>query len=289
MSTNIETYDLESIVHIRGLDHPESIGIGPDGTAYTTGTGCQVYRLDLDNNTYEQFVSTEARCLGTVVDADGNLYAAHAGGDDVLKITPAGEVSVYTTGPGGSKFQCANYPAFDREGHMYLSDSGDWSGALDGHIYKIPPGSGQAQLWFPEPVDTPNAIALDAEEKHLYFVETFGSAIARIAINSDGSAGRFERVVHMPRHIPDGIAFDESGRLWIACHRPDRIYVFDLESKRLELFADDWRGNYLRGPTDVAFAGANRDVLLAASLDNLVVHRFDNVGVNGLKLNYPNL
>jgi penicillin amidase len=31
----------------------------------------------------------------------------------------------------------------------------------------------------------------------------------------------FERVVHMPRHIPDGIAFDETGRLWIACHRPD--------------------------------------------------------------------
>ena len=281
--------DLESIIHIRGLDHPESIGIGPDGTAYTTGTGCQVYRIDLDNNTYEQFATTKARCLGTVVDADGKLYAAHAGGDDVLKITPTGEVSLYATGPGGSKFLCANYPAFDRRGQMYLSESGDWSGALNGHLYKIPPGGGEAQLWFPEPVDTPNAIALDAEEKYLYFVETFGNAIARIAINSDGSAGQFERVLHMPRHIPDGIAFDESGRLWIACHRPDRICVFDLGTKRLEIFADDWRGHALRGPTDVAFAGPNRDILLAASLDNLVVHRFDNVVVRGLKLNHPNL
>ena len=58
---------------------------------------------------------------------------------------------------------------------------------------------------------------------------------------------------------------------------------------KLETFADDWRGHYLRGPTEVAFAGANRDILLAASLDNLVVHRFDNVGVCGLQLNHPKL
>jgi len=286
--TSIKTYDLEKITHIRGVDHPESIGIGPDGTAYTAGTGCQVYRLDLENNTAEQFATTEGRCLGSVVDADDNLYLAHIAGN-VLKITPSGETSVYATGPGGENFVCTNYPAFDRQGNMYLSDSGDWSHTVNGHIYKIPPGGGEAQLWYQEPVDTPNAIAIDAEEKHLYFVETFGNAIVRIGINPDGTAGKFERVVHMPRHIPDGIAFDETGRLWIACHRPDAIYTFDLESWRLDLFAHDWAGEKLRGPTDVAFAGPNRDILLGASLDNLVVHRFDNVGIKGLKLNHPKL
>jgi gluconolactonase len=133
--------------------------------------------------------------------------------------------------------------------------------------------------WYPAPVDTPNAIALDQEEKHLYFVETYGAAIARIAIREDGSAGEFGRVVHMPRTVPDGIAFDEEGCIWIACHRPDAIWVFDPRSRRLELLAEDWRGEVLRGPTDVAFAGPERDILLAASLDNLVVHRFDGVGI----------
>lgn len=288
MSTEAPAYKLADIKRIGGIDHPESIGIGPDGTAYTTGTGCQVYRIDLETNTVEQFATTEARCLGSVVDADGNLYVAHIAGD-VLKITSDGQKSVYATGPDGGKFACTNYPAFDRQGNMYLSDSGDWSGTVNGHIYKVPPGGGAAQLWYAEPVDTPNAIALDAGEKHLYFVETFGNAIARIAVNDDGSAGRFERVVHMPRHIPDGIAFDETGRLWIACHRPDAIYTFDLETRRLDLFAHDWAGESLRGPTDVAFAGPNRDILLAASLDNLVMHRFDNVGVRGLKLNHPKI
>ena len=286
--TPIEPYKLDEIGHIRGVDHPESISVGPKGEAYTTGTGCQVYRLDLETNTAEQFARTEARCLGQVVDAGGNLYVAHIAGN-VLKITPNGQISEYASAPLSGKFLCTNYPAFDKSGNMYLSDSGDWSGSINGQIYKILPGSGEAQLWYPEPVDTPNAIALDAQERFLYFVETFGSSIARIAIESDGSAGAFERVIHMPRHIPDGIAFDDRGRLWIACHRPDVIYVFDLTSRRLELFAEDWRGEALRGPTDVAFAGPDRDILLAASLDNLVVHRFDNTGVRGLKLNHPSL
>ena len=282
-------YDKHDIVRIGGVDHPESIGIGPRGEAYTTGTGCQVYRIDLESNSAEEFARTPARCLGQAVDADGNLYAAHCGGEEVLKIAPDGRIGEYARGPGGRALVCANYPAFDREGNMYLSESGDWSGAINGHILKIGPEGGQAELWYPEPVDTPNAIALDAGEEYLYFVETFGSAIARIRIEEDGSAGAFERVVHMPRHVPDGIAFDTEGRLWVACHRPDAIYVFDLESKRLELFVDDWMGEALRGPTDVAFAGPNRDIMLAASLDNLCIHRLDNTGVQGLPLNYPKI
>ncbi len=282
-------FDKKKIVRIRNVDHPESIAVGPRGEAYTTGTGCQVYRLDLKANTAAQFAKTEGRCLGQVVDADGNLYAAHAGGGNVLKITPEGKVSEYATAPGGKKFMCTNYPAFDKQGNMYLSDSGDWSETVNGHIYKIPPGGGEAHVWYPEAVDTPNAIALDAQEKYLYFVESFGYSIARIGINADGSAGKFERVIHMPRHVPDGIALDDQGRLWIACHRPDAIYYFDLESKKLQLFVEDWMGEALRGPTDIAFAGPNLDIMLAASLDNLVVHRMYNTGVRGLKLNHPKL
>ena len=284
----IKPYNKHDILHIGGVDHPESISVGPRGEAYTTGTGCQVYRVDMETNRAEQFAATANRCLGQAVDAEGNLYCADAVAGEVLRITPAGQISTYATGPGGRSFICTNYPAFDRQGNMYLSDSGDWSGEVNGHLYKIKSG-GEAELWYSEPVDTPNAIALDGEEQYLYFVETFGAGIARIAINPDGSAGAFERVVHIPRHVPDGMAFDTEGRLWIACHRPDAIYVFDLESRRLKLFVHDWMGEALRGPTDIAFAGPDRDIMLAASLDNLVIHRLDNTGVRGRALNHPKI
>jgi sugar lactone lactonase YvrE len=287
---SIKTYDLKDIVHIRGVDHPESISVGPRGEAYTTGTGGQIYRLDLEKNIAEQFASTAPRrLLGQALDADSNLYCADCSAGKVIRVTPDGRESSYATGPGGRKFMCTNYPAFDRQGNLYLSDSGDWSDQINGHIYKIPPGGGQARLWYPEDVDTPNAIALDADERFLYLVETFGSSIARIGINPDGSAGAFERLLYMHRHVPDGIAFDVEGRLWIACHRPDAICVFDLKARRWQPFAEDWRGEALRGPTDVAFAGPQRDILLAASLDNLVVHRFNDPGTRGLPLNFPKL
>ena len=37
-----QMFDLDRITHIANVDHPESIGVGPNGEAFTTGTGCQV-------------------------------------------------------------------------------------------------------------------------------------------------------------------------------------------------------------------------------------------------------
>lgn len=288
--TAVKAYKLNDIVHIYGVDHPESISVGPKGEAYTTGTAGQVYRLNLENNTAEQFASTAPRrVLGQAVDADGNLYCADCGDGKVIRITPQGEETTYATGPGGKRFRCTNYPAFDRHGNLYLSDSGDWTDEVNGYIYKIPPDGGEARLWYPEPVCTPNAIGLDAEERYLYFVETFGSSICRIEIRADGSAGTLERIYTWPKNVPDGLALDEEGRIWIAFHRPDTIRVLDPNTREVTTLAEDWRGNQLRSPTDVAFAGPNRDILLAATLGNLCVHRFDNVGVRGLQLNHPKL
>ena len=289
----MEPYDLREIAYIQGVDHNESLSVGPKGEAYTCGfnTG-RVFRLDLESNTGQAFASTGGRrVLGQVVDADGNIYCAEpeGPGSKITRVSPNGKTSVYSTGPGGGSFMSANTPAFDRHGSMYLSDTGSWSQTIDGRIYKIPPGGGAAQLWFAEPVDTPNGIAIDGEEKYLYFVETWGNSIARIAIKKDGSAGDFERVVHMPRHVPDGIAFDDEGRLWIACDRPDAIYVFDVRTRRFEVFAEDWQGGGIRGVDHVAFAGPQRDILLASSVDRPRVHRFNHPGARGLKLNNPKL
>jgi gluconolactonase len=288
----MEPYDLTKMRHFDGIDHNESLSVGPRGEAYTTGFySWRVFRLDIETNSFEVLpFKLPRRVLGQVVDAGGNLYCCvcDSPGSHILKITPEGKQSVYSTGPAGGGFMSANTPAFDRHGSMYVSDTGSWSEKVDGRIIQVHPG-GEARVWFPEPVDTPNGIALDPDEHFLYFVETWGNSIARIAIEADGSAGLFERVLHMPRHVPDGIAFDERGRLWIACHRPDAIYVFDLATRRQELFAEDWQGEALRGPCHVAFAGADREVLLASSLDRATVHRFDHPGVRGLRLENPKL
>ena len=60
----MQRFDNEQIVHIPGVDHPESLSVGPRGELYTTGTGCQVYRVDVATNRAEQFATTANRCLG---------------------------------------------------------------------------------------------------------------------------------------------------------------------------------------------------------------------------------
>ena len=51
--------------------------IAPDGSVFVgSGNEGQVYRVDVADNTARQFATTAERCLGSVVDADGNLYAA---------------------------------------------------------------------------------------------------------------------------------------------------------------------------------------------------------------------
>ncbi|MGH9511397.1 MAG: SMP-30/gluconolactonase/LRE family protein [Terriglobales bacterium] len=289
----LKPYDLKKIDHINGVDHNESICVGPRGEAYTTGfVTCRVFRLDLDSNSAQPYASTAPRrVLGQAVDADGNLYCAEPDtpGSKVTKISPDGKQNVYSHGPTGSGFMSANTPVFDRSGNMYVSDTGSWSERIDGHICRIRPGGRPAEVWTAKPIDTPNGIAIDAEEKYVYYVETWGNSIARIEIKTDGSSGDVERILHMPQHVPDGIAFDEEGRLWIAVHRPDKICVFDLKTRRLEVFAEDWQGEALRGPCHVAFAGPNRDILLASSLDKATVHRFDHPGTRGLHLNNPKI
>src|SRR2546428_3816584 len=115
---SVQPYDLKKIIHIRGIDHPDKLSVGPKGEAYTTGTAGQVYRINLETNTARQFASTAPRrILGQAVDGSGNLYCADIVTGTVIRITTDGQESTYATGPGGQKFLCTNYPAFDRHGN----------------------------------------------------------------------------------------------------------------------------------------------------------------------------
>ena len=49
-----------------------------------------------------------------------------------------------------------------------------------------------------------------------------------------------------------------------------------------------WTTEFLSGQGATS-ARLDAEILLAASLDNLVVHRFDDTGATGLALNHPKL
>jgi gluconolactonase len=272
-------------VLVNGLDHPEGVAWGPDGNLYAGGEAGQLYRIDLDAGTFSQVASTSGFLLGVALDGTGHAYACDMGRKEVVRIRlDDGTVETYSNGSSDIPARTPNWLVFDRKGELYFSDSGEWK-EDDGLIYKVS-SSGATAVWSKEPRRFTNGMALNPEETHLYVVESLLPGVSRVAINPDGSAGKREVVVELPGNVPDGVAFAEDGTLYIACYYPSRIYRVRPGSGDAELFAEDSEHVTLSSPCNLAFAGPNRDVLVASSLGrwHLASAR---LGVRGAALNYP--
>jgi gluconolactonase len=111
--------------------------------------------------------------------------------------------------------------------------------------------------------------------------------VDRIRIEGDGSPGRIETVAEFPRTVPDGVAFDVDGSLYVSMYRPDVIYRRTPDGQ-IDILAEDFEGTLMAAPTNIAFCGRNRDVLLSTNLGRWHITRYE-VGVAGHPLNYPDI
>jgi gluconolactonase len=268
-----------------GLDHPEGIAWGVDGNLYAGGEAGQVYRLSPEKKTAENFANTDGFALGIAIDADNNLYICDMGVHAVVKVTPAGQSSIYSKGPDSNPLRVPNYPVFDAQGNLYVSDSRDWN-KQNGLIYKIRPG-GSAEEWSHAAPGYTNGMALSPDGKWLYVVESIPAQITRITIKADHSAGEVETVVKLGNEVPDGLCIGVDGELYISMYAPDRIYRC-VPGRPLEIIFDDWSRIFLNSPTNVAFAGASLDRLAIASLGGYSIVWAD-IGVKGSRVQYPKI
>ena len=272
----------------QGLDHPECVAWGCDGFAYAGGESGQIYRIDLVQSTFEQFATTPGFVGGICQDLDHNLYACVANG--VYKITNTGKVSLYSGGAEGNEMLAPNYPVFDAHGNLYVSDAGIW-GESNGKIFRVTP-EGYTDVWSEYPKTFPNGLCLSPEGEYLYVAVSLDQPrIERISINDDGTSGSREIVTLVPRSVPDGLAFDDEGTLYISCYRPDRIWRY-RQDKGLEVLVDDYEGTLMASPTNIAFCGSDRSDLLSANLGRWHISRYDLSGIGsprGAPLNYPKI
>jgi gluconolactonase len=65
--------------------------------------------------------------------------------------------------------------------------------------------------------------------------------------------------------IPDGMAFDAAGNLYVACYVSDNVYKVSARGK-LQRWAYDPAGTLIARPTNVAFGGQNFDQMFFANL-----------------------
>jgi sugar lactone lactonase YvrE len=251
------------------LDHPECVAVAADGAVWCGGEAGQIYRIDPDGRRIEEVARTGGFTLGLAFGPDGALYLCDAPSRAVLRHDPAGGgVEEFTAGPPGRAFTMPNYPVWDAEGRLYVSDSspGDRPGP---GVYRFD-ASGAGEVWHDGPFTQANGLALEPGGGALYVAETFAHLLTRIAIGADGRAGERE-VVAVLDAMPDGLAFGPDGALYVGCYEPSAILRVTPGGEVAWLVHDE-TAHVLCRPTNLAFRGTT---LFAANLGRWHVTALD--------------
>jgi len=272
---------------VDGLDHAEGIALGPDGKIYAGGENGQVYRIDLQSRQVEHYATTTGLNLGLAHDAAANVYMCNPGAKAVQKVTPQGEVSIYSQGNNARRMVTPNYPAFDPQGNLLVCDSGQWK-ADDGCIWSIAP-SGATTLIDTECCQFPNGCAVSPDGQYLYVAMSLNQPrVVRFRIEGGRKAGTVELVANLPHTVPDGLAFCADGSLLVSCYRPDTIFRI-LPDGAVTVLMDDYEGTILGAPTNVCFGGPDLSILFWANLGRWHIGLNTQTGLRGAGVFYPTL
>ncbi len=266
-----------------GLDHAECLNFGPDGSCYAGGEDGQVYRFR-NGESPEVYARTGGGIGGVCLDGDGNLYDCNYGRSAVHRVSPDGDVIVYSVGTAEAPAIEPNYAVFDADGYLYYSDSGSYY-QPNGRLFVVSP-SGGTDLLFGGHLHYPNGLAIDPDGSWLYVVQSIAPNILRFPIDGPGRLGAPEIFVKLRGVVPDGLAFAASGNLYLACYTPD-VILRVRPNRGVEVVIEDPGADILNRPTNVAFEPGTNNLWFA----NFGGHSVGSVdvGESGAPLRFPRL
>ena len=236
----------------QGLDHPECVCFGPDGTLFAGGEAGQLYRISPEGEA-TQVASTGGFLLGIAADGRGAIHACDTERRAVLRIDRDGTVTERSSGSPEHPFTLPNFPVFDARGNLYVSDSGDyWHEAGTGSVLVVRPDD-TTETFHHGPFRFANGLAISPDQAWLYVAQSTAWNVVRIPLGRPD--GPVEVTHTLPPHtVPDGLAFCDDGRLLIACYRPDIIYLGHPDG-RVEVLIEDLTAELLCRPANVALGG----------------------------------
>jgi gluconolactonase len=263
------------------LSHPEGLCFDKEGNLWCGGELGQIYKINADGSKIELVNSTGGFVLGLAFDQNQNLFICDLKHAAVFKLnTKTGELSTFAKGGGGSNIRIPNFPVVDHKRNcLYVSDSFGANEKGPG-IWKFDLETGEGKLWYDQQLNFANGMALSPDGNSLYVVETWAHKVSCIDILDNGNHGNIQDFIVLEDQIvPDGIAFDIKGNLYISCYEPSRIYRV-TKNKQIELLIDDKGAHTLCHPTNCAFYG---EELFTSNLGRWHITRM-HIGIQGSPL-----
>ena len=234
------------------LQHPEGLAVGPDGWIWCGSENGQILRLSPDGDRIEEVASTGGFILGLAFDGDRALYACDLKAAAVFRLDSGTRRLSRFTPPG---IRIPNYPLIDAaRNRLLVSDSHDFRVPGPG-IWAYDLDSGEGGLWYAGDLVFANGIALDRDAGAVFVCETFARRIRRIPIEADGRAGPDGIFAADLPGLPDGLAFDDAGRLFVGCYEPSRVLRISPDGGTTEVYIEDPTAHLFAHPTNIAFSG----------------------------------
>jgi gluconolactonase len=251
--------DLSTIRTIgRDLQRPECILAERDGTLWSADArgGVMQIRPDGTQSLVTQLVDgradpaksntggqpSETLPNGLAFSQAGDILIANMGTDRLEIMSRNGQTRILLDRIDGERIGKVNFVLRDSRGRIWITVStraDPWSDAIcsrtsDGYVILMDERGARIVA---DNISFTNEVRLDAAEEWLYIAETCGKRISRMRIRPDGSLG--DREIYGPtnlgRGLPDGIAFDAYGNLWVAMVFADRLIAITPEGETLEL------------------------------------------------------
>ena len=232
--------------------HPEGIAVHADGSIWCGNELGELLRIAADGSKVERMGSTGGFALGIAFDSRGNCFICDLRYAALFRYDAAsGKVEKFAS----SGILVPNYPVVDeKRGVLYVSDSRGNNNIGPG-VFRYDLKTGEGGVWCSAPMDFANGMAMAPDGKGLYVVESDRAQVSYVPINADGSAGAPRTFVSGVDNVPDGLAFDLDGTLYVSCYEPSRIYRLK-PGGALETLIEDPAATTIAHPTNIALKGS---------------------------------
>ncbi len=263
-----------------GLMRPEGAMALDDGSIYTADGRGSCARIDKDGRP-SFWGNLGGMPNGICIDKNGKCIVANIGNGQVQLLAPDGNHVVLMTYAEDKRMSSPNFPFIDSQERLWVSNSTSManveaalkSPVADGCLVVIIRGEARIAA---EGICFANGVAIDEKEEFVYVAETMKKRILRYRINDDSSVG--EKEIYGPESLghlgfPDGIAFDETGNLWVALPAQNAIgYI--TPQREFKIFLEDREHKVLRRPANICFGGEKRKTAFIGSLNGTNIPYF---------------
>ena len=267
------------------VTRPEGVAEAPDGSVWVSdkaGAAAQV----LPGGRIRQVGQAGGEPNSLNFLPDGRLLIANFEGTLQVLDTGTGTIETLISEVDGVTITHSNYALADADGYVWATESTrfphpgpeaitEMLANLDGWLFvRRPDGSSEILA---EGLAFANGLALSPDGRFLFVAETFNGRVSRAEILTGGGIGPLEEYVTLPidgleeRAMvagPDGMAFDESGALWIGVYNRNALYVVAADGKDVQVHGYDPAVLDLGWPTNPVFTGADRRDLIVGSIAN---------------------